>query len=136
MASTFGSNMLSLQTPILTGKNYEYWSLRMKALFRDRDVWEIVQHGFAELVNLTTYNNLTQAKKDILREQRKKDGKALFYIHQAMHESILPRVAATITSKEAWGAMETSYQGLYKVKTSKLQILRRDIEYLSVKDIE
>ena len=34
---------------------------------------------------MTTYNNLTQAKKYVLREQVKKDGKALFYIHQAMH---------------------------------------------------
>ena len=90
MASTSGS----LQTPIFTGKNYEYWSLTMKALFRGQDVWEIVQYGYAEPANMTTYSNLTQAEKDVLREQRKKDGKALFYIHQAMHESILPRVVA------------------------------------------
>ena len=32
--------------------------------------------------------------------------------------------------------METSYQGLDKVKTSKLQILRRDFESLSMKDSE
>ena len=34
MASTSGS----LQTPIFTRKNYEYWSLTMKALFRGQDV--------------------------------------------------------------------------------------------------
>ena len=32
--------------------------------------------------------------------------------------------------------METGYQGLDKVKTSKLQILRRDFESLSLKDSE
>ena len=89
MASTSGS----LQTPIFTEKNYEYWSLTMKALFRGQYVWEIVQHGYVEPIDMKTYNNLTQAKKDVLREQRKKDGMALFYIHQAMDESILPRVA-------------------------------------------
>ena len=88
MASTSGS----LQPPSFTGKNYEYWSLTMKVLFRGQDVWEIVQHGYVEPTDMTTYNNLTQAKKDVLREQRKKDGKAMFYTHQAMHESILPRV--------------------------------------------
>ena len=41
---------------------------------------------------MEAYNNLTQAKKHALREQRKTDGKAVFYIHEAMHESILPRV--------------------------------------------
>ena len=133
MASIFGSNMTSLQTPIFTGNNYEYWSLTMKALFRGQDVWDIVQNGYAELADQTTYRNITQAEKDTLREQGKKDGKALFYIHQAMHESILPRVAAAITTKQAWDTLETAYQGLDKVKTFKLHILRRDFESLSKK---
>ena len=96
--------------------------------------WEIVQHGYAEPTDMIAYNNLTQAEKDVLREQRKKDGKALFYIHQAMHESILPILATTINAKQAWDTLETAYQGLGKVKTSKLHILRRDFESLSVKD--
>ena len=95
MASTSGS----LQTPFFTEKNYEYWSLTMNALFRGQYFWEIVQYGYAEPADMTTYNNLTQAEKDVLRQQRKKDGKALFYIHQAMYESILPRVAAKINVK-------------------------------------
>ena len=130
------STSVSLQTPIFTGKSYEYWSLSMKALFRGQDVWEIVQHGYAEPADMTAYNNLTQAEKDVLRKPRKKDGKALFYIHQAMHESILPRVEAKANAKQAWDTLETAYQGLDKVKTSKLQILRRDFESLSMKDSE
>ena len=84
MASTSGS----LQPPSFTGKNYEYWSLTMKTLFRGQDFWEIVQHGYVEPADMTAYNNLSQAEKDVLREQRKKDGKALFFTHQAMHESL------------------------------------------------
>ena len=53
-----------------------------------------------------------------------------------MHESILPRVATKITAKQAWETLETFYQVLDKVKTSKLQILIRDFESLSMKDIE
>ena len=52
-----------------------------------------------------------------------------------MHESILPRVVGAITSKQECDR-KTNYQGLDKVKTSKLQILRRDFESLSMKDIE
>ena len=99
MAPISSSHMESLQTPIFRGKNYDYWSLTIKALFIGQDVWEIVKHGYAESADMIAYNNLTQAQKDVLREQRKKDGKALFYIHQAMHESILPRVAAKINAK-------------------------------------
>ena len=69
--------------------------------------------------------------KDALKEQN-----SLFYIHQAMHERIFPRVAAIITAKQAWGTLETAYQCLDKVKISKLQILRRDFESLSMKDSE
>ena len=60
----------------------------------------------------------------------------MFYIRQAMHESILPRVAAKTNAKQAWDTLETAYKGLDKVRTSKLQILRRNFESLSMKDLE
>ena len=108
----------------------------MKPLFIGQYVLEMLQYGYAELADQTTFNNLTQAKKDVLREYRKKDGKAMFYIHQAMHESILPRVAAKTNAKQAWDTLDTAYQGLDKVRTSKLQILRKYFESLSMKDSE
>jgi hypothetical protein len=85
-----------------------------------------------DLVDHAAYNALTQVEKDALKYQRKKDGRAMFYIHQAMHETILPRVASTKKYKEAWDILQNSYQGMDKVKTSKLQILRRDFETLIV----
>ncbi len=93
----------NLQPPTFTGNNYELWCLTMKALFKGQDVWEIVENGYVELADQVAYNALTQAEKDILKDQRKKDGKEMFYIHQAMHESILPRVASAKKVKEAWG---------------------------------
>ena len=52
----------------------------MKAL------WEIVQYGYAKTTDQTIYNNLTQATKDAMREQRKKYGKALFSVlHTPSH---------------------------------------------------
>ena len=81
--------------------------------------------------NHAAYNNLT---KDAPREQMKKDGKALFYIHQAMHESILPRVATTMTTKQTWDTLDTVNQGLDKVKIFKLHILRKYFKSLSMKE--
>ena len=80
-----------------------------------------------------TYKNLTQTEKDSLREQTEKDGKALLYIHQSMHEIILPIVATTSNANKAWDTLETSYQGLGKVKNYKLQILKRYFESMSMK---
>jgi hypothetical protein len=124
----------SLQPPTFTGKNYEIWSLTMKALFQSQYVWEIVENGYWELVDQATYDSLTQAERDFLKDQRKKDGKTLFYIHQAMHESILPRVAPAKQSKEAWDILQMSYKGMDKVNSAKLQIVRRDFETMSMKD--
>lgn len=53
-----------------------------------------------------------------------------------MHESILPRVATSKTVKQTWDKLETAYQGLDKVNTSRLQILRRRFESLSLKDTD
>jgi hypothetical protein len=71
-----------------------------------------------------------------LKDQRKKDGKMMFYIRQAMHERIDPRVASTKKANKAWDILQASYQGMDKVKTSKLKILRRYFENLSMKDID
>jgi hypothetical protein len=61
-----------------------------------------------------------------LKDQRNNYGNALFYIHQAIHESIFPRVASAKKAKEAWDILKTCYQGMYKVKIAKLQIRIRD----------
>ena len=66
------STSSSLQTPIFTGKNYEYWSLTMKHLFKGQDVWEIVHHGYAKPVD-----NCLEGKKE---ERWKK-----FVLHTSSH---------------------------------------------------
>jgi hypothetical protein len=42
--------------------------------------------------------------------------------------------ASAKQAKEAWDILQIYFQGMDKVKTSKLQILRRYIETLSIKD--
>ena len=79
---------------------------------------------------------LAHAERDLLRDNRKKDSKALFYIFQVVHKSIFPRVAATMKSKKAWDTLQKTYQGMEKVKTTKLQMLRRDFETLCMKESE
>eukprot|EP00253_Pinus_taeda_P031331 PITA_31331 len=80
------------------------------------------------------FNRLTQVEKDLLKSNRKNDSKALVFFYQAVHESVFPRIAAAKTSKEAWQTLKTIYQGMENVKTTKLQLLRRDFENLSMKE--
>eukprot|EP00253_Pinus_taeda_P009201 PITA_09201 len=127
-------SMSNTQLPQFNGKNYDYWAITMRALFPSQDLWEFVEYGFEELAEENEFNRLTQAEKDLLKSNRKKDSKALVFLYQAVHEIVFPRIAATKTSKEAWKTLKTSYHGMKKLKTTKLQLLRRDFENLCMKE--
>ena len=92
-----------------------------------------MEHGFQEPTDVAAYNALKQAQRDLLRENNK-DSETLFYIFQAVHESIFLRIAAAAKSKEAWDTLEKAYQGMEKVKTTKIQMLRRYFETLCMKE--
>ena len=68
------------QIPQFNGKNYDYSAITINALFSSQDIWDLVENGFQETTYATTYNALSQAERDLLRENRKKDAKSLFYI--------------------------------------------------------
>jgi len=133
MAST-SMGMFNTQLLQFNGKNYDYWAITMRALFASQDLWELVEYGFEEPTNEEEFNGLTQAEKELLKSNKKKDSKALVFLYQAVHESVFPRIAAAKTSREAWKTLKTTYQGMERVKTSKLQLLRKDFENLCMKE--
>jgi len=63
-------------------KSYDYWAIIINALFSSQGIWDVVENGFQEPSNATTYNALSQIESDLLRDNMKKDGKSLFYIFQ------------------------------------------------------
>ena len=129
-----GTGLTNSQLPQFNGKNHIYWSIIMKALFASQGIWLLLETGYAERAEATTLAALTVAERDQLKSDRKKDAKALFFLLQSVHESVFPRIAATTKSKEPWDILKTTYQGMEKVKTTKLQMLRRDFENLSMKE--
>lgn len=34
--------------PIFTGEGYEFWAIKMKALFQSQEIWDFVEHGFED----------------------------------------------------------------------------------------
>ena len=97
----------------------------MKTLFRSQELWDLVENGYADPDDETR-----------LRENKKKDSKALFFIQQAVHESIFSKIAAATTAKEAWITLQMAFQGSSKVIMVKLQSLHRDFETLHMKNGE
>ncbi|XP_074363066.1 uncharacterized protein LOC141704626 [Apium graveolens] len=80
--------------------------------------------------------NLTNAQKEALKETKKKDAKALFFIQQAISESLFPRIMRVTMTKEAWEVLQEEFQGNSKVRSIKLQSLRRDFENLKMNESE
>ena len=76
------------QLPQFNGKNYDYWAITMRAMFASQDLWELVEDGFEEPIDENEFNALTQAEMDLLKRNKKKDSKALFYLYQVVHESV------------------------------------------------
>ncbi|KAK2969744.1 hypothetical protein RJ640_015888 [Escallonia rubra] len=98
--------------PIFKDENFEFWSIKMKTLFKSQDLWELVENGYADP---------DEENNNILKENKKKDNKALLFIQQAVHETIFSRIAAATTSNEAWEILHKEFQGSSKVIIVKLQ---------------
>ena len=61
-------------------------------------LWNIVKSGIARSIDVA---NLTPHQLQELKENRKNDKKALFFICQAMDEVIFDRISMVTSAKEA-----------------------------------
>ena len=84
--------------------------MKMKTLFISQDLWELVEKGYTE----------EGVSAKVLRDHRKRDAKALFFIQQAVDETIFSRIEAATKSKEVWDLLRKRFQGTSKVKNFKL----------------
>ena len=124
------------QIYVLSERDYDTWFTKMRTILHAQDLWEFVTIGYPELADQAVELALSNAKRVLLKENRRKDNKALGIIQQGLSESIFPNISSAESSKKAWDTLETCYQGVTKVKNVKLQNLRRDFENLKMKDNE
>ncbi|XP_074364452.1 uncharacterized protein LOC141705350 [Apium graveolens] len=117
-ATNQGVNIQQPTMPIFNGENYDYWSLKMKTLFQSQDLWDLVKSGYDESANLTN------AQKEALKETKKKDAKALFFIQQAISESLFPRIMRVATAQRSLGSfarrIPRKFQDINTLKSGEL----------------
>ena len=134
MAQT--NNSIQYHIPLLCGENYEYWSVKMRNFLISQDLWMLVSAGYTEPTDHAAYNTLSVDQKIELKENRKRDAKALFLLQTGVDISMFPKIVECVISHNAWETLEKTYKGSVKVKVVKLQMLRQDFESLSMKESE
>ena len=56
--------------PIFNGDKYEFWSIKMKTLFKSQYLWDLVQGGLTD----------PDTDQQRMKENQKRDAKALFFL--------------------------------------------------------
>jgi hypothetical protein len=59
---------------------------------------------------------ITAEQQALVRDQRKKDHKALFLLYQGLDEATFKKVAEATLSKQAWDTLGTIFAGVDRVK--------------------
>ncbi|XP_019189509.1 PREDICTED: uncharacterized protein LOC109183937 [Ipomoea nil] len=130
--------------PELTGDNYAYLKARTKMHLRAQGerVWRAVLTGWSH----PTKDGVNTGDPLVLKLEAEWtetemttasfNHKGLDTIFSLMHESQFTIVAGCDSTKEAWDALETTYEGTASVKQSKLQMVQTDFEDLKMKDDE
>jgi Domain of unknown function (DUF4219) len=81
---------MSVSNPSISlfkGDNYEFWSIKIRILLKSQGLWELVEMG-APSIDPTPI------------ETAKHDAKALFFIQQAVHDTVFVKIAAAEIAKE------------------------------------
>ncbi|KAI5349415.1 hypothetical protein L3X38_002302 [Prunus dulcis] len=140
-----GSGGGELRAPIFNGENYEFWSIRMKTIFKSHGIWELVEKGIGSSDSKGADESDTKQKekeessgsgKMAIAEILMKDGKALGLIQEAVSEEIFPRISHEESSHGAWNILKQEFHGDKQVRSVKLQSLRREFEYTRMREDE
>ncbi|KAI5355877.1 hypothetical protein L3X38_008772 [Prunus dulcis] len=113
-----GSSGGELRAPIFNGENYDFWSIRMKTIFKSRGLWDFVIKGF-DGMDLKKSDESDDHKKETVESSGKgmvaevlmKDAKALGLIQGAVLEEIFPRISHEETLKGAWSILQQEFHG-------------------------
>ncbi|XP_022887734.1 uncharacterized protein LOC111403452 [Olea europaea var. sylvestris] len=130
MADAFRS---SIPIPTFNGDNYDFLSIKIKTYFCAQNLWDVVNDGYTNPDDIST---LTSAQKKELKENQQKDSLALLSLQMSLMDTYFPRIMGAKTAKEAWDKLKEEFYDGNKVRTCRLQALRRNFENLKMKELE
>ncbi|XP_070672240.1 uncharacterized protein [Malus domestica] len=105
-----------IRTPIFSGVNYEFWRTKLRTIFVSHDLWSLIEEGYVVPLSIVA---LIEAQTKELKENIKRDAKALGVIQNAILDEIFPRISNETSAKSAWDVLEKVYRGSTKIYDGK-----------------
>ena len=130
-SSTSNTIYSNVQVPLFEGENYDFWAVKMETLFTSLDVLDLIK-----IENAQPKIGPTAAESEELKKKRIVDAGVLGMIQRGVSFAIFPRIMRAKTAKEAWDILQQEFEGDSKVRTVKLQSLKRDFENERMKENE
>ena len=119
-----------LRPPVLDGKNYVYWKVRVKAYIKsiDERVWRSILTGWTPPVttNVETRVETVKPEQNWSTEEDRLANynfKALNVIFATIDVNQFKLISVYESAREAWIILENEHEGTSAVKISKLQML-------------
>ncbi|CAL9026795.1 unnamed protein product [Prunus brigantina] len=134
-----GSGSSEVRTPIFSGENYEFWRIKMTTIFKSLGLWSLVEKGIPapDSKKKNTAEEASEEEPDAeMIAVLMRDAKALGIIQNAVSDQIFPRIANADSAKMAWNLLHGEYHGGDQIRSVKLQNLRREFEYMRMREGE
>jgi len=77
----------------------------MRVLFDYHELWDVVESGVSALAYYAT-----ETQRVAHRDQKKKEKKVLYLIHQGMNDETFEQIEGATTASEAWIILSTNYK--------------------------
>ncbi|KAM6557440.1 hypothetical protein CsatB_004459 [Cannabis sativa] len=100
------SNRSSLPLLIFHGKNYNFWSIKMRTYFQSQNLWKIIEDGITIPEDI---KSLLEDQKKVLEDNQQKDSHALYCLQQAMTDNLFPKIMGVSTAKETWDTLQEEF---------------------------
>ncbi|TYK13742.1 gag-pol polyprotein [Cucumis melo var. makuwa] len=121
--------------PILDDKNYSSWKPRMIFFIKTLDgkAWRALMAGYDP--PMITVNGVSVPKPEVDWTDEEKqasvgNARAFNAIFNGFDLNVFKLINSCSTAKEAWKTLEVAYEGTFKVKISRLQLITSKFEAL------
>ena len=102
--------------PLFDGINYAYWKVRIRAFLQslDKKVWQAIEIGWTKPKEAQPDGDEAKIKAANF------NSRALNALFSAVTNEEFKKISSTVTAKEVWTILQTTYKGTKAVTDSKL----------------